>query len=406
MGGKNGKYLKQVPVKAGKRKWIIGVIAAIIFLAAAAATLWLWLNKGGLVPNDPEETQRQTETQDVETETTPDTTQGIEDATDENEGTIPQNTQTEPSESEATVVDAYLKEINGELHLIKVLSDGTEIDAGPVESTDEDAPAVTYAVTFMNYDRTVLKKETVKSGGNATPPAAPTRNGYTFIGWSGSYSNVNADVTVVAQYQENASEVTYYVVKFVDYDGTVLKTQSVEENQAATAPADPVRDGYQFTGWDKAFSKVTAELTVTAQYEELPSTDLTITVGNQTAAPGETVTVTVSLRNNPGIVGATLKLTYDESAMTLTALDKGSALGEMTFTRPGKLVNGCNLLWDAEFVTPEEATNGEIVILTFAISDTAAAGNYVVSLALVGEIIDNDLLPVVAILHDGVITVQ
>ena len=57
-----------------------------------------------------------------------------------------------------------------------------------------------------------------------------------------------------------------YTVTFVDYDGTVLKTESVAAGSAAHAPADPTRLGYTFTGWDRDFSNVTSNLTVTAQY--------------------------------------------------------------------------------------------------------------------------------------------
>ncbi len=58
-----------------------------------------------------------------------------------------------------------------------------------------------------------------------------------------------------------------YVVKFVDYNGTVLKQVEVEAGKSAEAPADPVRTGYTFTGWDKAYSNVNEDLTITAQYE-------------------------------------------------------------------------------------------------------------------------------------------
>ena len=134
----------------------------------------------------------------------------------------------------------------------------------------------------------------------------------------------------------------------------------VEEGEAATAPVDPTRDGYTFTGWDKDFSNITADLTVTAKYEEIPSNDLTITVGNASVAAGETVDIIVSLKNNPGIVSMTLKLNYDESVMTLTSVTKGNALSEMTFTKPRDLGSGCQLPWDAEFVLPEDATNASM----------------------------------------------
>jgi len=58
-----------------------------------------------------------------------------------------------------------------------------------------------------------------------------------------------------------------YTVQFVDYNGSVLKEEIVEEGENATAPADPTREGYTFTGWDVGFSIVTGNLTVTAQYQ-------------------------------------------------------------------------------------------------------------------------------------------
>ena len=59
-----------------------------------------------------------------------------------------------------------------------------------------------------------------------------------------------------------------YTVTFVDWNGKVLSTQSVEHGKPAIAPPSPKRDGYTFTGWDSDFSSVTADMTVMAQYEE------------------------------------------------------------------------------------------------------------------------------------------
>ena len=126
----------------------------------------------------------------------------------------------------------------------------------------------TYTVTFKDWNGTVLKTQEVQYGGDAEAPADPTRTGYTFTGWDKAFTNVTADLVVTAQYEINT-----YTVTFKDWDGTVLKTQEVQYGGDAEAPADPTRVGYTFTGWDKAFTNITADLVVTAQYEMLGDVD-------------------------------------------------------------------------------------------------------------------------------------
>ncbi len=116
----------------------------------------------------------------------------------------------------------------------------------------------------MDWDGKVLKTETVNDGAAATAPANPSRNGYTFTGWDIEFSKVTSDLTVTAQYSENTT--VTHTVTFKDWDGKVLKTETVNGGATATAPANPFRNGYTFTGWDKNFSNVTSDLTVKAQY--------------------------------------------------------------------------------------------------------------------------------------------
>ena len=124
-----------------------------------------------------------------------------------------------------------------------------------------------FTVTFKDYNDNTLKTETVDSGASATPPNTPNRDGYTFASWNGVYTNVTADQEVIATYTQNPPSITTYTVIFKDYDGTVLKTvENVISGSSVTAPEDPVRSGYRFTGWDKAFNNITSDLTVTAQY--------------------------------------------------------------------------------------------------------------------------------------------
>ena len=68
------------------------------------------------------------------------------------------------------------------------------------------------------------------------------------------------------------------MVTFLDWDGTTLKTEQVEQGKSATAPINPTREGYTFTGWDKDFSNVQSDLTVTAVYDKNIVIDDRITV--------------------------------------------------------------------------------------------------------------------------------
>ncbi|MBR3381915.1 MAG: InlB B-repeat-containing protein, partial [Clostridia bacterium] len=107
---------------------------------------------------------------------------------------------------------------------------------------------------------------------------------YPYLGWSTSntyfWSASTSNANVLRLWKENqtstainyyttdpvVAQPTYYTVTFKDWNGTVLKTEEVLEGAAATAPADPTREGYTFTGWDVAFNNVTSDLVVTAQY--------------------------------------------------------------------------------------------------------------------------------------------
>jgi hypothetical protein len=76
----------------------------------------------------------------------------------------------------------------------------------------------------------------------------------------------SSNVVLYAVWQDNTPPTTTYTVTFVDWDGSVLKTQTVLSGQSASAPANPSRVGYTFTGWDKVFSNIVSNLVVTAQY--------------------------------------------------------------------------------------------------------------------------------------------
>ena len=123
-------------------------------------------------------------------------------------------------------------------------------------------------VTFTDGQGNILKTQEVNYGSSATAPASPTRTEYNFNGWDKSFTNVTTNLTVNAKWK-----IKTFSVKFYDYNGgTVLKSQTVNYGGAATAPADPTREGYNFLGWDKTFDNITAATNVYGTWEEIPVT--------------------------------------------------------------------------------------------------------------------------------------
>ena len=56
-------------------------------------------------------------------------------------------------------------------------------------------------------------------------------------------------------------------VKYVDWDGTVLSTQSVKWGGSGTKPGTLSREGYTFEGWSDEGKALKGDTTITAQYK-------------------------------------------------------------------------------------------------------------------------------------------
>lgn len=136
---------------------------------------------------------------------------------------------------------------------------------------DPNGMNISYKVVFEDWDGTVLKTEYVVMGKDATPPADPVREGYTFIGWSKDYTGVTSDLTVVAKYETEDPNAKKVTVTFYDDDQkTVLATKSVTIGQVVELPPDPVKEGYTFIGWiGDVTAKIYQPTSFYAKYEEI-----------------------------------------------------------------------------------------------------------------------------------------
>ena len=102
----------------------------------------------------------------------------------------------------------------------------------------------TYNVTYM-IDGEVYYTDSIEYSTGITPLPEPTKEGYTFSGWSEIPDTMPANnVTVVATFTVNTYRITYML------DGEVYYTSMVVYGSTITPPASPMKEGYTFRGWE------------------------------------------------------------------------------------------------------------------------------------------------------------
>lgn len=196
-----------------------------------------------------------------------------------------------------------------------------------------------------------------------------------------------------------------FTVTFKDFDGTVLNTQKVEKGKGATAPADPKRENFKFAGWDKSFKKITSDLVVTATY----TTTKTVIYAEHISVNKGTGEVTMNIRviNNPGIMGAVLKVSVDDKVLSFKEATKTEYPG-LTLTSPGPKTTASpyTFMLDALELSKEDKKDGTLFTITFKVKDTAT-GKYDIKLSYDnGAIFDEDYKDPKVCLENGSITIK
>lgn len=129
-----------------------------------------------------------------------------------------------------------------------------------------------------------------------------------------------------------------------------------------------------------------------------------ISIDSVTAIPGDTVEMDVSIANNPGILGATLTVSFQEG-LTLTKATAGEAFSVLSMTKPGKFTSPCNFVWDGQSIDASDIKDGVILTLTFAVSEDVESGTELAVNLSAGTFVDADLNPVTCTVSGGTVSV-
>ncbi len=124
-----------------------------------------------------------------------------------------------------------------------------------------------YTITFDTAGGSEVPSITQDYGTAITPPAAPTRTGYTFAGWDREIPTAMPaeNMTITARWQVNQ-----YTITFKPENGGQDIVIKQDYGTAITAPANPTKTGYTFAGWDKTIptSMPAGDMTITARWTE------------------------------------------------------------------------------------------------------------------------------------------
>lgn len=201
-----------------------------------------------------------------------------------------------------------------------------------------------YNIIFDSNGGNAIAAITIEEGGTIQPPEAPTREGYIFVGWMlgdefyDFAATVTGDVTLKAMWEEKLPDVVYYTVSFNVDGGTPITPITVAENQMATAPIAPTKEGFTFVEWQLAGvaydfnSPVTQDITLTAIWMEN-----VVETEPEPEDPNAPKTYKVKFSLNGGTGGNAKTLTVEEGK-TATKPSKNPTRSGYTFA--GWYLNG------------------------------------------------------------------
>ena len=119
---------------------------------------------------------------------------------------------------------------------------------------------LTYFVDGIQY-----AEYNIEESEEITPEPTPTKEGYTFSGWSEIPATMPAhDVTITGTFTINKYKLTYMV------DGAEYKSYDVEYGATITPEAVPTKEGYTFSGWSEVPATMPAhDVTITGTFTKI-----------------------------------------------------------------------------------------------------------------------------------------
>ena len=150
----------------------------------------------------------------------------------------------------------------------------------------------TYTITFDTDGGSAIDPISQDYGTAVTAPAPPTKTGYTFLGWDKEIPTTMPASSIVIK---ALWKINQYTITFDTDGGTTVTPINQDYGTPITPPANPMKLGYTFVGWDK----------------EIPTT-----------MPAEDITIKALWKINENMIAFSL----DGTSLTITCKIEGSEI--------------------------------------------------------------------------------
>lgn len=268
-------------------------------------------------------------------------------------------------------------------------ADGTEANYQPGDYYYDNSSATLYAVWLKIETPKVkisVEPKTAEVGATISVPVKLTENnGIAYIKFTAEY---DADVFELV----GATNGSIFAMADFDRSGNNFQWSSSDNNTATgtlvtlnfrvkdAASAGEYQIGINVKACYNS-SEISADVnttngSITVNKTTIDENSPQIVVSNERGNLGKTVDVTVSLANNPGIIGTRFTLSYDTSKLSLTAVNNGSVFADSTFISSDSIsAMPYTVYWEDALASSNNTSNGTLVTFTFKVLDNAETGS-------------------------------
>lgn len=272
--------------------------------------------------------------------------------------------------------------------------------------------AISYKVSFDANEGTVsVAEKSVLFGSAYGELPTPTRGGYDFLGWYNDRENgvavtnetvvdTAADHTLYAQWEkQDPCAAGHTFGRWAEKTSATCTTQATHMAVCSVCDQEygdfvPYGDlaPHTYGEWTVVREATVEETglkrrtcTVCGHDEEQEIEKLPpvvdenapqIVMGTATGRAGNTVDVTISLKNNPGVASVLITVGYDMNAMTLTDVTDAGILGDMVIDRSQMGNSPYTISWEGDNLKENCTADGTIATLTFTVKEGVAEGSY------------------------------